>query len=85
MPQALGAWTAGDWQGAIGCWERILLDHPTDLLALRLAHYGHFYLGDPRRLRDSTARVLPSWSGRDAGRRLRAWPARLRPRGVRRL
>ena len=58
--QALGAWTAGDWQGAIGGWARILLDHPTDLLALRLAHYAHFYLGDPRRLRDSTARVLPS-------------------------
>ena len=65
--QALGAWTAGDWQGAIGCWERILLDHPTDLLALRLAHYGHFYLGDPRRLRDSTARVLPSWSAETPG------------------
>jgi tetratricopeptide (TPR) repeat protein len=64
---ALSAWTQGDWQGAIECWERILLDYPTDLLALRVAHYGHFYLGDPARLRDSTTRVLPSWSAETPG------------------
>ncbi len=59
---ALSAWCDGDWRRAADNWERILLDHPTDVLALRLAHYTHFYSGDPRRMRDSAARVLPAWS-----------------------
>src|SRR5690606_16865216 len=40
-----------------------------DGLALRLAHFTHFYSGDPRRMRDSVARILPLWSSdhRDYG------------------
>ncbi len=60
--QALGRWCDGDWQGANAAWEQILLDHPTDVLAIRLAHFTHFYSGDARRMRDSAARVLPHWN-----------------------
>lgn len=59
---ALACWCAGDLSGAVAAWEAILLDHPQDLLALKLAHFLHFYLGDSQNLRDSVARVLPAWN-----------------------
>ncbi|KAL8569065.1 hypothetical protein ACOMHN_020507 [Nucella lapillus] len=43
-------------------WEDILVDHPNDLLALKMAYLGYIYLGDSRQLRDSVARVLPHWT-----------------------
>lgn len=58
---ALGAWCAGDIDGAAAAWERILLDHPRDMLALRLAHFAHFYAGEGGKMRDSVARVLHAW------------------------
>ena len=42
-------------------WERILLHHPTDMLALKLAHDCYFYLGYQPLIRDSIARVIPEW------------------------
>jgi hypothetical protein len=57
---------AGDWQGACELWERVLLDHPCDALALQLAHLFDFYRGDARELRLRVARVLPEWP-RDDG------------------
>jgi len=42
-------------------WEGILADHPTDMLALKFAHDGFFYLGEQIQMRDSVARVLPYW------------------------
>jgi tetratricopeptide (TPR) repeat protein len=60
---ALDAWTAGDMQTALEHWESILLDHPLDMLAVKLSQFVHFYLGDSRRLRDSIARILPAWQG----------------------
>lgn len=59
---ALASWCSGDLEKTTDIWERILLDHPHDGLALRLAHFTHFYSGDPRRMRDSLARILPLWS-----------------------
>jgi tetratricopeptide (TPR) repeat protein len=58
---ALRAWCAGNLAGAVACWETILLDHPRDILALKLAQYGTFYLGDSEELRDSVARVMHAW------------------------
>ena len=46
---------------ACDVWEDILVDHPTDMLALKFAHDGYFYLGAKTRMRDSVARVLPHW------------------------
>ena len=59
---ALSAWCNGYLNGAAQIWEDILLEHPQDGLALRLAHFAHFYSGDGRRMRDSLARTLPRWS-----------------------
>jgi len=58
---ALGDWVHGDWRGALARWEAILLDHPRDLVALRLAQYSLLYEGDSEGLRDSVARVLYAW------------------------
>ena len=60
--EALANWTAGDLRGAVNSFERLLIDYPTDILALKLAHYLHFYLGDIAEHRDSIARVLPAWT-----------------------
>ncbi len=46
-------------------WEKILLDHPNDLLALKFAHDTYFYLGKAEQIRDSIARVLPLWNEKD--------------------
>jgi len=59
---ALAAWCAGDIRGTNRIWDEILLDHPHDILAMRLAHTMHFFLGDLARMRDSMARVMPHWS-----------------------
>lgn len=59
--QALDAWCAGDLVKTARIWESILVDHPLDILALRLVHNMHFFLGDVWRMRDSMARVMPSW------------------------
>ncbi len=58
---ALEKWVARDAEGACSIWEQILLEYPRDFVALRLSHYTHFYTGDARRMRDSTARVMPCW------------------------
>jgi tetratricopeptide (TPR) repeat protein len=58
---ALRDWVHGDWRGALARWEAILLDHPRDLVALRLAQYSLLYEGDSEGLRDSVARVLYAW------------------------
>lgn len=42
-------------------WEDILVDHPTDMLALKFAHDSYFYQGAQVAMRDSVARVLPYW------------------------
>ncbi len=59
---ALSSWCAGDLDRTTRIWEEILLENPLDGLALRLAHFTHFYSGDGRQMRDSLARILPRWS-----------------------
>ena len=54
--------SGGQWQQACDAWERILLDHPQDLVALQIAHLFDFYRGDARNLHRRVARVLPEWS-----------------------
>lgn len=58
---ALTAWCGGNLRAAVQSWESILLDHPRDILALKLANHVHFYLGDSENVRDSVARVLHAW------------------------
>ncbi|KAG0412841.1 hypothetical protein HPB47_010032 [Ixodes persulcatus] len=58
---AVLAWSRGRMSRAAALWEDILIDDPTDILALKLAHDSYFYLGLKRQMRDSVARVLPRW------------------------
>jgi tetratricopeptide (TPR) repeat protein len=58
---ALRAWLAGDWRKSDAIWDAILVEHPTDLLALRLQHFNAFWMGRCQALRDGAARVLPAW------------------------
>lgn len=51
-----------DWTGACARLDRVLVDHPHDLLALQTAHLMDFYRGDALNLRNRIARVLPHWS-----------------------
>lgn len=47
---------------ACDTWDQILHNHPTDLLAIKLAHDTYFYLGRQTQMRDSIARVYPHWT-----------------------
>ena len=58
---ALDAWIRGEFGQAAAHLEAILAVHPRDILALKLAHYLHFYLGDNENQRDSIGRVLHAW------------------------
>jgi tetratricopeptide (TPR) repeat protein len=52
----------GEWARACEAWERILIDHPQDLIALLNAHLFDFFRGDSRNLQRRVTRVLPRWS-----------------------
>ncbi|KAG8142743.1 hypothetical protein E2320_005949 [Naja naja] len=43
-------------------WEEILQSNPTDMLALKFAHDGYFYMGSQTQMRDSIARVYRHWT-----------------------
>lgn len=58
---ALGAWCDGELERTCEILEGILKDHPRDFLALKLANYLYFYLGDAAKVRDGPARALPHW------------------------
>ena len=62
------AWAAGDIAGAAASWEQALAADPVDLLALRLAHDTHFFLGASEKLRDVPVDVLPAYSGKKSER-----------------
>uniref|UniRef100_A0A6Q2Z808 Tetratricopeptide repeat protein 38 n=1 Tax=Esox lucius TaxID=8010 RepID=A0A6Q2Z808_ESOLU len=59
--RAIEHFSKGNFPKACDLWEEILVEHPTDLLALKFAHDGFFYLGAQTQMRDSVARVLPHW------------------------
>lgn len=62
---ALAAWAAGDYARTVALWDEILVDHPRDMLALRLSHFTQFYMGRSAGVRDAIARVLPRWRESD--------------------
>ena len=59
---ALAAWCAGNLRLANATWEAILVDHPHDILAFRLAHFLHFFIGDLGAMLHSSARIMARWS-----------------------
>jgi len=58
---AARAWLEGDFARANDLHGAIAAEHPRDLLALQLAHFGHFALGRQALLRDQVAQVLHAW------------------------
>ena len=59
---ALRHWAAGDTEAAAGVWDAILLEHPRDVVAFRLAHFVNFWRGRPDRMLASVEQVTPHWT-----------------------
>lgn len=55
---ALEAWFDGNTVTAVAHLEQLLLQFPTDTLALKIAHHLHFYSGNAEQMRLSIARVV---------------------------
>jgi tetratricopeptide (TPR) repeat protein len=59
--QVLKFWIEDQSAAALSLLEQLLLEHPLDMLALRIAHYLHFYDGSGAAMSASTRRVLGAW------------------------
>ncbi|XP_070533335.1 tetratricopeptide repeat protein 38-like [Ptychodera flava] len=59
--EAIKLWAYGDITKAQDKWEEVLVQYPTDMLALKFAHDSYFYMGYSAQIRDSIARVMPHW------------------------
>jgi len=51
----------GEWHAACRTLDRVLIEHPRDVLALQTAHLMDFFRGDALNLRNRVTRVLPEW------------------------
>ncbi len=60
--RALEASSDGRLGAAVATYETILAQHPTDLLAMRLAQMELFWLGEMRWSAEISARIAPNWS-----------------------
>ena len=58
---AARAWLERDFARAIRLYGEVLIDYPRDRIALRVANFGDFFLGQQSMLRDRVAQVLPYW------------------------
>lgn len=65
--RAARSWLDGDWVGACHWLERALLHEARDLLALRVAHDLHFFLGDRAGLLRVAEQVVPAWHPGEPG------------------
>jgi tetratricopeptide (TPR) repeat protein len=63
--EAISAWARGDWLRAQSLLDDLLVEWPTDVLALLLGHALDFYLGDRVNLRDRVGRSLAALEGHD--------------------
>ncbi|KHJ80697.1 hypothetical protein OESDEN_19624, partial [Oesophagostomum dentatum] len=53
----------GHIRAATNIWEEILAEYPTDMMALKFAQDGYFFIGDINGKRDSVQAVLPKYKG----------------------
>jgi tetratricopeptide (TPR) repeat protein len=66
--EAARRWSAGDWHGAARSLDEVLVQWPTDTLALFVGHQLDFFLGDARGLRDRIGRSLTAYGTDDPHR-----------------
>ena len=59
--RAVQLFAQGEMQSATIEWEKIMAEHPNDLLAIKFAHDAYFFMGDNRGKRDSVANVIEKW------------------------
>ncbi len=59
---ALSVWVDGSPSGAATILDTYLAAHPTDALAMKLVQAILFVLGDPKGMRTSVERIMPSYS-----------------------
>jgi tetratricopeptide (TPR) repeat protein len=59
--QALNHWVNNQLHATVATLEQLLTSYPRDMLALRLAHYLHFYAGGATDMRASVERSLKVW------------------------
>ena len=55
----------GRWHSACCAWDKLLLEHPRDALALQWVQSWDFYRGDAASMRLRPARALPEWNDQD--------------------
>jgi len=63
---ALACWARESLRGATERWEAIAREQPRDVLAIKMAHFGYFYLGQSSRIRDGISETIDFWSEDDA-------------------
>lgn len=63
--RALAAWAGDSLAAATELWDHIAIQYPRDILALKMAHFGHFYLGQSYAIRDAIAAALDFWDESD--------------------
>ena len=59
--EALRCFAANDLPAACALWDTIVVEHPTDLLALRLLHHQRFWQGEARAMLGVSAAALEAW------------------------
>lgn len=62
---AIDAWVGGDLRRAAAILDRLGLDHPREIMALRVGHEIDFFAGNTRNLRDRVARQIGAWGDDD--------------------
>ncbi|CAJ0608307.1 unnamed protein product [Cylicocyclus nassatus] len=61
--KAAQLYAQGKLRAAAQIWEDILVEYPTDLMAIKFAHEAYFFLGDRVGKRDSVQAVIPKHKG----------------------
>ena len=62
MAAAARSLAQGDWIGGAAALDRVLVDHPRDILALQVGHLMDFIRGEASSLRNRVSRVMPHWA-----------------------
>lgn len=59
---ALEAWADGGQERALAIWERIVAEHPRDILAFRFHHFSAFWMGRTPAMYQLVEAAIPHWA-----------------------